>query len=76
MRQRRPLDTLVPKAKAPSRSMSQLWHNEILEDQLPKSTSKDPDIPLLVLSRSPPTQLCPASTDLPLKTEGAQGPRA
>ena len=75
MRQRRPLDTLVPKAKAPSRSMSQLWHNEILEDQLPKSTSKDPDIPLLVLSRSPPTQLCPASSDSLLKTEGPQDPR-
>ncbi|XP_040094317.1 alcohol dehydrogenase class-2 isozyme 2-like [Oryx dammah] len=47
MRQRRPLDVLMPKAKAPSRSMSQLWHNETLEDQLPKSTSRDPDIPLL-----------------------------
>ena len=31
--------------------------------------------PLLAPSRSPPTQLCPASSDSLLKTEGAQGPR-
>ncbi|XP_055433633.1 uncharacterized protein LOC129649800 isoform X3 [Bubalus kerabau] len=36
---------------------------------------KGPRHPLLVPSRSPPTQLCPASSDSLLKTEGAQGPR-
>ena len=33
---------LIPKAKAPSRSMSQLWHKGILEGRLPKSPSRDP----------------------------------
>ena len=35
----------MPKAKAPSRSMSQLWHKGIFEGQLPKFPSRDPNIP-------------------------------
>ena len=35
----------MPKAKVPSRSMLQLWHKGTLEDRLPKSPSRDPDIP-------------------------------
>ena len=35
----------MPKAKAPSMSMSQLWHKGTLEGQLPKTPSVDLDIP-------------------------------
>ena len=42
MWQRRPLGPLIPKAKGPSRSMSQLWHKGILEGRLPKSPFRDP----------------------------------
>ena len=45
MQRRRLLGLLLPKAKAPSRSMSQLWHKGTLEGRLPKSPSRDPDIP-------------------------------
>ena len=37
MQQRRPPGWLVPKAKAPSRPVSQLWHKGTLEGRLPKS---------------------------------------
>ena len=47
MRQRRSLGPLMlmPKAKASSRSNSQLWHKGTWEGRLPKSPSRDPDIP-------------------------------
>ena len=72
MRQRRSQGPLMPKAKAPSRSVSQLWHRGTLEGPLLKSSTRDLDTPPLVPSRSPLTQLCPASSLM--RTEGAQGP--
>ena len=47
MQQRRLLGPLMlmPKAKASSRSNSQLWHKGTWEGRLPKSPSRDPDIP-------------------------------
>ena len=45
MQQRRPLGPLMPKAEGPSRPVSLLWHKGTLEGQLPKSLSRDPDIP-------------------------------
>ena len=40
MQQRRSLGPLMPKAEAPTRSVSQLWHKATLEGQLPKSPSR------------------------------------
>ena len=45
MQQRRSLGPLMPKGKAFSRSNSQLWHKGTLESRLPKSPSRDLDIP-------------------------------
>ncbi|XP_043342347.1 uncharacterized protein LOC122452775 [Cervus canadensis] len=51
----------------------------VAERDIGRSTAQNPlqgsGHPLLVPSRSPPTQLCPASSDSPLKTEDAQAPR-
>ena len=64
MWQRRPLGPLMPKAKAPSRSMSQLWHKGTLEGWLPKTPSMDLDIPswswarVLWPSSTQPPQIC------------------
>ena len=62
MQQRRPLGLLMPKDKAPSRSMSQLWHKGTfgLTAQIPIQGSGHL---LLVQSRSPLIQLCPDSSD-------------
>ena len=45
MQQRRSLGLPMPVAKASSRSNSQLWHKGTLEIRLPKSPSRDLDIP-------------------------------